>query len=256
MYKNKFLIAILCISIFLGSVFMVNPIIEANEETGKTNGKKEKVVYLTFDDGPSINNTKKVLEILKKENIPATFFLIGENAERNPDIVKELLKNNMAIGEHTFSHKTHYIYKSSQNYIKDLNQCLEVLDKIIGKKYINIVRMPGGSTNTICNKAVKKQIKNSIKEKGFDYIDWNVSGEDAISKNVALYKIKNNVFKYSKNKDCIVVLLHDGYYNSNTVKALPEIIKYYKDRGYTFKSLKNISKQDKERLERLKILNR
>lgn len=256
MYKNKFLIVILCMSIFLGTVFMFNPIIQASEEKSKTNVKNEKVVYLTFDDGPSINNTKKVLEILKKENIPATFFLIGENAQRNPEIVKELLKNNMAVGEHTFSHKTNYIYKNCKNYINDLDQCLEVLDKVIGKKYINIVRMPGGSTNTICNKAVKKQIKSNIKEKGFDYIDWNVSGEDAISKTVPMYKIKNNVLRDSKNKDCIVVLLHDGYYNTNTVRVLPEIIKYYKDNGYTFKSLKDISKQDKEKLEKLKILNR
>lgn len=219
-------------------------------------GEGEKVIYLTFDDGPSPNNTLKVLEILKEEKVPATFFVIGENAEKYPKIVKELDKNGMAIGAHSYTHRTSYIYKSKGNYSKDLQKCIESINTIIGKNYIDIIRMPCGSSNNNCNKGNKTQIKDFVKNKNLSYIDWNVSGEDAIGKNVPKNRIKNNILKSTKGKECIVLLLHDGYYNTTSMQVLKEVIKYYKDQGYTFKSLKNLPKEERTRLEKLKILNK
>lgn len=220
------------------------------------NGEGEKVIYLTFDDGPSPNNTLKVLDILKEEKVPATFFLIGENAEKYPKIVKELDKNGMAIGAHSYTHRTSYIYKSKGNYSKDLQKCIESINTIIGKNYIDIIRMPCGSSNNNCSKWTKTQIKEYLASKNLSYIDWNVSGEDAIGKNVPKNRIKNNILKSTKGKECVVLLLHDGYYNTTSMEVLKDIIKHYKDEGYTFKSLKNLPNEEKSRLENLKILNK
>lgn len=251
MKKNKFLALLSVITLFF-SLFTYRVL--ADEVESKKDEKK--VIYLTFDDGPTIKNTKRVVEILKKEQVPATFFLIGENVEHYPDLVKLLQENNMAIGAHSYSHKVHEIYKYPENYLKDLEKCIDTVEKTLGEKTIDITRMPCGSTNTICNKWTKDGIKKGIRGKGLSYVDWNVSGEDALSKNVPCEKIMRNILKDTKNQDTVVLLLHDGYYNGTTVQILPEVIKYYKDKGYTFKSLKNLSNEEKADLEKLKVLNR
>lgn len=217
---------------------------------------KEKVIYLTFDDGPTKKNTPKVLEILKREDVLATFFLIGSNVEKYPELACKLKEENMAIGAHTYSHVTGDIYKSAYKYKADLKKCIKIIEDVTGEEPINITRMPGGSTNKISSPYIKKEIKNVIACLDLDYIDWNVSGEDAIGRNIPSSVILKNIMKDSKDKDVIVLLLHDAYYNSTTVEILPKVIKHFKKEGYTFKTLKDISDKDVKLLEEKRILNR
>ncbi|CAM2943048.1 polysaccharide deacetylase family protein [Hathewaya histolytica] len=249
--RTKRTLSLMLVFILVISVCFLNTNIAKAEEE-----KKEKVIYLTFDDGPSPNNTLKVLDILKEEKVTATFFLIGESAEKYPHIVKELNKNGMAIGAHSYTHKTSYIYRSQENYKEDMCKCVASLEQIIGKDLINIIRMPCGSSTNICNKAVKKEIKKCVLNKDLYYIDWNVTGEDAIGKNVPKAKIKRNILKTTKGKNEVVLLLHDGYYNTTTREVLRDVIQHYKKEGYTFKNLKNLPKEDIERLKNLKVLNK
>lgn len=218
--------------------------------------QKEKVIYLTFDDGPTKKNTPKVLEILKQENILATFFLIGTNVEQYPDVARTLKENNMAIGAHSYSHVTGDIYKSAYNYKTDIKKCCETIKEIIGEEPINITRMPCGSTNKIASPYIKKEIKNTLREMNLNYIDWNVSGEDAITRNIPPSVIFKNIMKDSNDKDVIVLLLHDAYYSSTTVEVLPKVIKYFKQNGYVFKTLKNLSEDEMKVLEDKGILNK
>lgn len=242
------------------ALFLICPICNASEsEKLQVEGdrtSKNKIIYLTFDDGPTRKNTPKILETLKEEDVPATFFLIGEKVKVYEDVVKELKDQGMAIGAHSYSHVTSKIYKSAFNYREDLEKCIDVIKEVTGEEPINITRMPCGSTNTIANINVKREIKRSIKSMGMNYVDWNVSGEDAIYRNVPSNVIWKNIMKNSKDKDTIVLLLHDGYYNTNTAQLLPKIIKHFKKEGYTFKTMKNMPQDEIESLEKLRILNR
>lgn len=207
---------------------------------------KKKVVYLTFDDGPSTTNTPNILKILDKYNIKATFFVVGcalEDNDTAKDLLKEIAKSGHSIGNHTYSHNYHYLYPgrtiNTQNVINDLNKNLKLMQDILGKDfYTRIVRLPGGyrSWNG------KKAFKNKLNELGIVSIDWNALNGDAEGKNKnpqeLLAYLKNSVKKLGKDADSIVVLMHDTYGKSETVKALPKIIEYFRDNNFEFKTIK------------------
>lgn len=104
----------------------------------------DKVVYLTFDDGPNDKNTSRILDILKKENIHATFFLTGQNVVRYPDVVKKIYQSGNAIGVHSYTHDYKKIYVSPKAYTDELLQTEEEIYKILGVRPI-ISRAPGGT---------------------------------------------------------------------------------------------------------------
>ena len=112
--------------------------------------EKTKVVYLTFDDGPS-SLTGKYLDILKKHNIHATFFLIGQQVEEMPEVVKRELKEGHEVGVHTYTHESCEIYGSCQAYYEDVNKVRNVLEKKFDYKP-SFWRFPWGSAN--CTKAL------------------------------------------------------------------------------------------------------
>lgn len=202
------------------------------EEKTKEN---EKIAYLTFDDGPS-KNTKKVLEILDKYEIKATFFIIGSSVtEDYVEQLKSMEKEGHSIGIHTFSHKYNQIYLSKDAYIKDFNKAKEVLCKNL-KNNPTIYRFPGGSCNCFIG-AEKKSIIEELKNDGYTYYDWNVSGEDSVN-HPTVNSIVNNVLKDYKNFTKPIILLHDGPSNANTVSALPTIIENIQKSGYKFETLR------------------
>ena len=191
----------------------------------------KKVAYLTFDDGPS-NNTKKVLEILDRYNVKATFFVIGSAIdEKYIDQIKKMEEEGHSIGIHSYSHKYNQIYLSKEAYMKDFNQSKKLLDGILNKR-VKIYRFPGGSCNCYLGSR-KEDIICDLEEKGYKYYDWNVSGEDALNKPSTDSIIKNVVKDY-KNFDNAIILLHDSATNINTVYALPTIIENIKNTGYEF----------------------
>lgn len=216
----------------------------------------KKVVYLTFDDGPSKNNTPEILDILNKNNVKASFFLIGKKAELNKDIVKNLYSSGMCIFPHSYSHEYEKIYKSKEAYIEDFSACNAVISNITGEKSYDFVRLPGGSYNKVSKDMVMNDIRQYLKSNNVKYIDWNVSSADATPYKVSSDTIRDNVISQCKYWDVSVVLMHDSEGKKSTVEALPEIIKYLKEDGYTFKTFKDTDSEEINRMIKYKILNR
>lgn len=207
---------------------------------------RKKVVYLTFDDGPSTTNTPALLKILDKHNVKATFFITGVSLNAN-DTAKELLKeiatNGHAIGNHTYSHNYHYLYPSRtinvDHVIDDLHKNEKLMQSILGKDFFTrIVRLPGGYRTW----NGKEALKNKLNELKIQNIDWNALNGDAEGQkknaNELVMYLKKTVKKLGEDADNIVVLMHDAYGKDETVKALPQIIKYFKDKGFEFKTIK------------------
>ncbi len=196
---------------------------ENTEEAGK-------VAYLTFDDSVS-ENTEKILDILKENSVKATFFLTGK---ADPAILKRMSEEGHTIGNHTMTHDYASIYKDSDGFWSDFYAEEEYIESVIGEKPV-MMRFPGGSNNTVSNKYNKnimKQLIQEANEKGYAYIDWNVSAGDATGKPASKEDIVGNVINGAKNKDKIVVLMHQTKPKATTVEALPEIIRQLKAQGY------------------------
>ena len=217
---------------------------QANEQntanTLATTEKKkstEGVIWLTFDDGPSANITPKVLDILKKENIKATFFVINYS-DSNEHLIKRIVEEGHTIGIHGYSHEYSKIYKSKETFMNNVLTLQDRIFKSTGVKSMYI-RFPGGSSNTVSRKYCKGIMTELTKEmlaKGFKYYDWNISSGDAGgAKNAKdVYK---NVTKNLSKKRGNMVLMHDFGGNKKGLEALPDIIKYAKKEGYTFSKI-------------------
>jgi peptidoglycan-N-acetylglucosamine deacetylase len=214
-----------------------------------------KEVFLTFDDGPSRNNTPKILEILKENCVKGTFFVVGKNAEQNPDIIKDLHDNGMSIVAHSHTHD-YSIYRDANAYMMDLNKCNEVIQSIINDEPLPFIRLPGGSDNRMGSFREMKKIRMSLREKELSYVDWNVSSADAARVTVAMSTIKENVISQCKSLNFAVVLMHDSSVKTTTVEALPHIIKYLKDQGYVFRTFKDITAREYDEMVRRRIINR
>ena len=193
----------------------------------------DKVVYLTFDDGPSFN-TQHILEILNQYNIKATFFVTAENKEYSY-LINETYKQGHTIGLHAYTHDYAYIYASDDNYYKDLDRISNYVEDITGFKS-PYLRFPGGSSNTISrkySKGIMSRITKGVIEKGYQYYDWTLSSSDAEAHTVNKEDIieKSTSKPYTDNKDYIILLFHDTQSKTTTVEALPFIIEYYLKQG-------------------------
>lgn len=223
-----------------------------------SNSDEKKVAYLTFDDGPS-KVTLEILKILKEENVKGTFFVLGEMALENPEILKQVKEEGHGICIHSNSHLNKN-YSSKEAYFEDYEKCYEIINNITGEKPSIYTRMPGGSSTRIPSKEVLKNIRNELSNNGLYYVDWNVSLEDAIGVNIPVEKlIKNFTMEINKknlDKSTLMILMHDGTSNKTTPEALKYVIKTLKEQGYEFKSLNQISKEDHDKLLKKKIINR
>lgn len=191
-------------------------------------------IYLTFDDGPS-NNTSKILDILKKEDIKATFFLVNFNSSYNP-AVKRIYDEGHSIGIHSYTHNYKLIYSSVSAYFDDLNKMNDKIKTITGSD-TKLLRFPGGSSNTISsfNKGIMTTLVKEVTNAGYHYFDWNVDSSDAWSARNS-NDVYNNVINNLKNGTNIV-LMHDLSSNEKTVNVLEKIIKDAKEKGYIFANI-------------------
>ncbi len=199
----------------------------------KEGSSGEKVVYLTFDDGPS-HNTPKVLDILDEYDIKATFFVVKVDEEPYTDYYKEIVDRGHTIAIHTASHKYQKIYKSVDAYLEDFNEVYSLVVEKTGVKP-NLFRYPGGSTN--CQGyAAGDDIMKEMERRGFTYYDWNVSSGDG-GNQATRDTIYDWVTGNAGNRSYSVVLMHDSGGKAETVAALPSIIENLQSRGCTFKAL-------------------
>ncbi|MEG6586023.1 polysaccharide deacetylase family protein [Dendrosporobacter sp. 1207_IL3150] len=190
----------------------------------------ERTVYLTFDDGPEPENTPAILDILKEYNIKATFFVVGTQVEKYPEILKRIFSEGHAIGNHSYNHIYRDLYKSSMTYLNQLYQTDDKIKNIIGFRP-RISRAPGGSAGSFT-----KEYWNALEHNGYVEVGWNISSGDAssakasqITANIARQLEQQHLWSHS------IVLMHDGRGHNETVSALPNIIKLYKDKGFEFR---------------------
>lgn len=181
-----------------------------------------KTMYLTFDDGPSAENTNAVLEILKEKNVKATFFVVGENVRKHPEVAKRIVAEGHTIGIHCNSHDYDIIYESVDSYLADFEAAYETVYEVTGVE-VEIFRFPGGSINAY-NKEISQEIIQAMTERGFVYFDWNGSLEDATRHN-APEAILQNAKESTLGRKKIVMLAHDIVYN--TTLCLDELIEQF-----------------------------
>ena len=191
-------------------------------------------IFLTFDDGPSEETTGKILDILKEENVSATFFVTSFGPD---NLIKREFDEGHTVALHTASHDYGYIYKSENNYFKDLEKVQNRVYKITGYKSM-IIRFPGGSSNTISaryKRGIMTNLTKQVHEKGYKYYDWNSMSGDAEPGTHNAKEMYNNVLKSISKDQVNYVLLHD--IKPYTRDSLRDIIRECKKRGYTFSKI-------------------
>lgn len=196
-----------------------------------------KVAYLTFDDGPS-GNTIKILDILKEKNIPATFFVVGNQEMKST--YKRIVDEGHALGNHTYGHDYGGIYKSTDTFFADVEKLNDLLEEATGQRS-KLIRFPGGSNNTVSRHAGGKGIMDimtdAVIDEGYRYFDWNVDSLDASKGKQDKDVIVKSVLSGANHTNKAVILMHDAAAKTTTVDALPEIIDGLKKKGFIFRSL-------------------
>ena len=202
----------------------------------------KKVVFLTFDDGTSTTVTPQILKTLKDENVKATFFLTGENIERGGEKAKELIKQEFneghAIANHSYSHNYKLLYPNRnldlEAFKADFAKTDKIIKDVLGKYFsTRVLRCPGGHMSWRGMDA----LDSYLEENNMASIDWNALNKDAEGRKKNADQLAEEAIKTSEGKEMVVLLMHDTYGKEETAKALPKIIKYYKDNGYEFKTL-------------------
>ncbi len=217
-------------------------IVSEKLKNGDYSNDGKKIVFLTFDDGTSKTVTPKVLKILKEENVKATFFLTGENIERGgekaKDLIKEEFKEGHAIANHSYSHNYKILYPGRvlnlDAFKADFAKTDEMLTEILGKYFsTRVLRCPGGHMSW----KGMSPLDEYLDENNMASIDWNALNGDAEGGKKNAQQLIDYAIKTSQGKEMVVLLMHDTYGKEETAKALPTIIKYFKDNGYEFKTL-------------------
>lgn len=201
------------------------------------NGEDGKRVFLTFDDGPSTEVTPKILDILKKYDIKATFFVLGSRVKANPDIVKREYEEGHYVANHGYSHKYSKIYENADSVLEEYNKTEEEIRKALGNEGYSsyLFRFPGGSKGGPYEE-IKKEARKELKENGIAYIDWSAltyDAEGADTKEEILKNLKETI----KGWDNVVVLMHDAADKKITYETLEAVIEYLQDEGYAFKNM-------------------
>lgn len=216
-------------------------------EKGKENLKniynaEGKVAYLTFDDGPS-NNTHEILDILKQNNIKATFFVLGSQVEVFPETTNRIYNEGHYIANHGYSHKYSSIYQSPENVLNEFNQCNQIVAKTINVPEYNshLFRFPGGLPGGKYAE-IKKQAELILEQNNILHIDWNSLTGDSEKANPTEEYLMNNLQKTTAGKGNLVILMHDAQAKHITVETLPKVIDYLQQQGYTFKNFYEIIK--------------
>ena len=195
-----------------------------------------KNVYLTFDDGPTANITPQVLDILKEKDVKATFFVLGVNVVKNPELAKRIAAEGHAICNHSYSHDYKMLYNGTDHFKSDLLRAEETILSTVGEEaFVKVFRFPGGSFEKR-----KNSQKAALQDIGYKFLDWNSLNGDAEGLNVPAGTLVENVKKTIRNRRVPIILMHDSATKQTTADSLGEIIDYLKSEGFEFKTLKDI----------------
>ncbi len=194
----------------------------------------DKVVYLTFDDGPT-DNTRNLLDILDRYGVKATFFVIHTYDGCEVQI-KELYDRGQQIALHSYTHN-YNIYRSVDTYFADLQQISDFVYNATGGYRSTLVRFPGGTSNTVSRKycsGIMTTLSKELPARGYRYFDWDWDSTDAEANRQDTSVIVRNATKAIGNDNHVILLMHDAAAKTTTVEALPRIIEAYRDAGYRF----------------------
>lgn len=199
---------------------------KSNKDTLFINGPDKKRVALTFDDGPDNKSTPAIVDILKKYKVKGSFFFLGREVLKYPEVVKEAYDNGNLVLSHSFNHDDLTIFNKSELH-NDIKRTEAAIEEVIGKKPA-ILRTPYGETD-------EKVIAGAHKD-GYSIVLWSIDTLDWSQndrKNIA-----NNVLSNVRNGD--IILMHSGQGNKETVEALPDIIEKLQEKGYTIVDLETL----------------
>lgn len=199
---------------------------------GGVRGSKQ--IALTYDDGPNDPHTMKLLDVLAKHSVRATFFMIGRYVQRRPDIARAVAQAGHVIGNHTFTHPL-LIFKSEAGTHAELANCHQALEDAIGE-HSNLFRPPFGGRRSATLRVARKL--------GLETVMWNVSGHDWNAASATV--IEEKIARQMRGGD--VILLHDGGHRAlgadraQTIIATENLIVQYRNQGYEFLPVTDIMK--------------
>ena len=196
--------------------------------------RDEKVIYLTFDDGPG-KYTSRLLDILKEYDAKATFFITGASP-KHFDCIGRAYKEGHTVAVHTYSHRYDQIYSGTEAYWADFEKVEDLIEKQTGQR-TNLFRFPGGSSNEISinyTPGIMTELVREAAEKGYIYFDWNIISGDA-GETTDRKEVFKNITEGVAEKEYAVVLCHD--IKEFTVEAMEDVLRWGKQNGYVFEAL-------------------
>lgn len=185
----------------------------------------EKEIYLTFDDGPSVSVTERVLDILKKENVKATFFIVGDRVRGREKTLRRIVREGHTLGVHSQTHIYSKIYASAETLIEDADACAETIRSVTGISP-RVYRFPGGGKHPDSAKL--------LRQKGYRIVSWNAVCGDEEIKGADVNTLYASAVKTAQGKQPVILLCHDSASHAKTAEALPLIIAHFRGEGYTF----------------------
>jgi len=211
-----------------------------------TTNEREKVAYLTFDDGPS-EVTPRLLETLKKKGVRATFFITGQYEYAFP-FLKQIVDDGHLLALHSYTHKFSVIYDSTDNFWSDIGQLEALVLDVTGKPAAKILRFPGGSSNTVSYKyggsGIMDELVAQAAEKGYTYFDWTVDTRDAVDGTLSADTIASRALKGAKETHKpAVILMHDGPTQKTAPEAVSLLIDRFTAEGWRFDTLDHIAEE-------------
>ncbi|MEG2539603.1 MAG: polysaccharide deacetylase family protein [Clostridium sp.] len=212
----------------------------------KTYVGEGKKVFLTFDDGPS-PNTEKVLDVLDRENVKGTFFVLGQRLEddKSKVLLKRSVEGGHAIANHSYTHNLKKLYPGRRvnvdYFMEEFNKTNNLMKEILGEEFNStVLRMPGGEMSRKHYKDSNlPALKEAFAKDGIVSIDWNALNGDAEGKKYSTEQMMKRVISSTADQQNVVILMHDTFGKDKTAEMLPQIIKFYKEQGYEFKTIGN-----------------
>lgn len=194
----------------------------------------KRVAYLTFDDGPS-ENTRSILATLKEYGAHATFFVVGKNAEKHPDLIRQMYEEGHTVANHSYCHDYDYIYASVENFYSDILKTQDVIASIIGEEnVVPLFRFPGGSFGS-----KKEPFRTYLEGTDYRFVDWTSLNNDADGKKLtperALESLRNTI----AGREDTIILMHDTAAKTITAETLPQALEYLQSEGFSIEAIRN-----------------
>lgn len=226
--------------IFNGYVYPQLPEKNADILTEIPDNDGVKTAYLTFDDGPNTSVTPLVLDVLRKYDVKATFFLVGSLIEENSDVARRIYEEGHTLANHSYSHVYNELYADTASFMNQVETTHTLIQKVTDNlNYPKIFRFPGGGYDTGSHAEIKQECKALLEKNNFRYCDWNALTGDAEKKSPTADYLIKRLKSTAKEKEDVVVLMHDAPAKKVTAEVLGSVIEYLMSEGFIFDTLDN-----------------